>query len=153
MSGASSLSAAKRRRGTSASNTTSQVSNNNQVIAPGKIPGRMPPLNQLLYVHEERIRRLERLVPDEGLDNISEDVLSRKEFVNVVQMINDELGKMKQLVSNLESSVISNSDTINSATEDVKEQVKEEVISNLTDEVNNITISVNETSTKVSESN
>ena len=123
------------------------------MIAPDKIPGNMPPLIKVLHGHERRIRHLEKLVPDEGLDNISEDVLSRKEFVNVIQMINDELGKMKQLVSNLESSVISNSDTINSATEDVKEQVKEEVISNLTDEVNNITISVNETSTNVPESN
>ena len=149
MSSAAGLSAAKRRRGAGASNTTqassnqvkTQNQNQNQHVGP-QIPGGMPPLGQLLYVHEERLRRLEKLVPEEGLDSTNdENVIDREEFVNVVQMINTELGKMKQMVSDLQSTVLSNSSAIKSATENVKESV----VADVTDELNNVTITVEET--------
>ena len=148
MSSAAGLSAAKRRRGAGASNTTqassnqvkTQNQNQNKHVGP-QIPGGMPPLGQLLYVHEERLRRLEKLVPDEGLESTNvENVIDREEFVNVVQMINTELGKMKQMVSDLQSTVLSNSSAIKSATENVKESV----VADVTDELNNVTITVEE---------
>jgi len=148
MSSAAGLSAAKRRRGAGASNTTqassnqvkTQNQNQNQHVGP-QIPGGMPPLGQLLYVHEERLRRLEKLVPEEGLDSTNdENVIDREEFVNVVQMINTELGKMKQMVSDLQSTVLSNSSAIKTATENVKDSV----VADVTDELNNVTITVEE---------
>ena len=145
MSSAAGLSAAKRRRGAS---STSQSSSNkvkaqdsNQHVGT-QIPGGMPPLGQLLFVHEERLRRLEKLVPEDGVTDGDGDIIERQEFVSVVQMINTELGKMKQMVSDLQSSVLSNSSAIKSASE----SVKEEVISDVTEELNNVTITVEETS-------
>ena len=148
MSSAAGLSAAKRRRGAGSSTTTSvpQQSSNvkkeqsNVRVGP-QVPGNMPPIGQVLYVHEERLRRLEKLtgdLDDDAEGNGVDDRLNREEFVNVVTAINAELTKMKQMVSDLQSNVLSNSSAIRSA----KDNVKDAVVADVTEELNSVSLTV-----------
>ena len=151
MSSAAGLSAAKRRRGGGSSTTASvpQQSSNvktsqSKVRSGPQVPGGMPPIGQVLYVHEERLRRLEKLTGDlddeDGDASGVDERLNRQEFVTVVQAINTALGKMKQMVSDLQSSVLSNASAIKSATENVKETV----VADVTEELNNVSLTVEE---------
>ena len=145
MSSAAGLSAAKRRRGASASQQSS-----NNVVKSGSstdlrkvpiIPGYMPPIGQVLYVHEERLRRLEKLsdvIEGDDSGSTGGESLNREEFVNVVQAINTELGKMKQMVSDLQSIVLSNASAIKTASE----TVKDDVVADVTEELSNVTLTV-----------
>ena len=158
MSSAAGLSAAKRRRGAGSSTTTSvpQQSSNvktsqTKVRAGSGVPAGMPPIGQVLYVHEERLRRLEKLTGDlDDNDNAegsaSDNRIDREEFVNVVQMINTELGKMKQMVSDLQSNVLSNATAIRNAKESVtsKDDVTASVVADVAAELNNVTLTVAE---------
>jgi len=152
MSSAAGLSAAKRRRGGGGSSTTasvpqqsSNVKTSQSKVRPGpQVPGGMPPIGQVLYVHEERLRRLEKLTGDlndeEGQASGVDERLNRQEFVTVVQAINSELGKMKQMVSDLQSSVLSNASAIKSATENVKDTV----VADVTEELNHVSLTVDD---------
>ena len=148
MSSAAGLSAAKRRRGAGSSTTTSvpQKSTNvkkeesNIRVGP-QVPGNMPPIGQVLYVHEERLRRLEKLTGDDDAEgNGVDDRLNREEFVSVVTAINAELTKMKQMVSDLQSNVLSNSSAIRSA----KDNVVADVVADVTQELNSVSLTVEE---------
>ena len=149
MSSAAGLSAAKRRRGAGSSTTTSvpQKSTNvkkeesNIRVGP-QVPGNMPPIGQVLYVHEERLRRLEKLTgdDDDAEGNGVDDRLNREEFVSVVTAINAELTKMKQMVSDLQSNVLSNSSAIRSA----KDNVVADVVADVTQELNSVSLTVEE---------
>ena len=149
MSSAAGLSAAKRRRGAGSSTTTSvpQKSTNvkkeesNVRVGP-QVPGNMPPIGQVLYVHEERLRRLEKLTGDDDAEgNGVDDRLNREEFVSVVTAINAELNKMKQMVSDLQSNVLSNSSAIRSAKDN---SVTAGVVADVTEELNNVSLTVEE---------
>ena len=150
MSSAAGLSAAKRRRGAGASQQSTKSvlkpgSSKNVHVGP-QIPGNMPPIGQLLYVHEERLRRLEKLTEsfdaEEDDSGNSDNRLDRQEFVTVVQAINTELGKMKQMVSDLQSTVLSNASAIKSASDNVKDSV----IADVTQELNNVSLKVEDSS-------
>ena len=147
MSSAAGLSAAKRRRGASSSTTqqssTKEKSQDKNVHVASKIPPNMPPLGHLLYVHEERLRRLEGMVSEDTSENSANTFLDRTEFVKVVQAINDELNKMKQMVSDLQSTVLSNASAIKSA----RENVKDSVVSDVTEELNSVSLTSEESST------
>ena len=153
MSSAAGLSAAKRRRGAGSSTTTSvpQKSTNvkkeesNVRVGP-QVPGNMPPIGQVLYVHEERLRRLEKLtgdLEDDAEGNGVDDRLNREEFVSVVTAINAELTKMKQMVSDLQSNVLSNSSAIRSAKDN---SVTAGVVADVTEELNNVSLTVEDAS-------
>ena len=151
MSSAAGLSAAKRRRGAGSSTTTSvpQKSTNvkkeesNVRVGP-QVPGNMPPIGQVLYVHEERLRRLEKLTGDDDAEgNGVDDRLNREEFVSVVTAINAELTKMKQMVSDLQSNVLSNSSAIRSAKDN---SVTAGVVADVTEELNNVSLTVEDAS-------
>lgn len=156
MSSAAGLSAAKRRRGAGSSTSTSvpQQSTNvktsqTKVRAGSGVPAGMPPIGQVLYVHEERLRRLEKLtgdLDDDAEGSTSDNRIDREEFVNVVQMINTELNKMKDMVSDLQSNVLSNATAIRNAKESVtaKDDVSASVVADVANELSNVTLTVAE---------
>lgn len=140
MSSAAGLSAAKRRRGASSStNTARNVATTNDKTQPKKlgnnrgVPGNMPPVPQVLYVHEERLRRLEKLV-DEGDDGNNENTVDKSEFIKVVQAMHTDMKNLNQKLMDLQSAVLSNSSAI-------KTQVEKEVVEEIVEQTADLSVS------------
>ena len=139
MSSAAGLSAAKRRRGASSTNTARNVATTNDKTQPQKlsnnrgVPGNMPPVPQVLYVHEERLRRLEKLV-DEGDDGNNENTVDKSEFIKVVQAMHTDMKNLNQKLMDLQSAVLSNSSAI-------KTQVEKEVVEEIVEQTADLSVS------------
>tara|TARA_B100000902_G_C27207783_1_gene862618 strand:- start:456 stop:932 length:477 start_codon:yes stop_codon:yes gene_type:complete len=141
MSSAAGLSAAKRRRG----GGSAPPSSSNTVIKKGSgepprrsVPGKMPPVPVVLHVHEERIRRLEKLVPDDGssiaVDSHGVEWLPKEEFLQVVQALHSEIGGLKQMVTDMQSSVLSNASAIKA------QNVKADAVAEVASELENVAL-------------
>lgn len=136
MSSAAGLSAAKRRRGAGSTMPPSNSQPSSKPKASTKpklqVPGNMPPVPQVLYVHEERLRRLEKLVGEDGgaedsINNSGTEMLPKDEFIAVIQALNNELGNLKQQMSDMQSTVLSNASAIRTAKDDAVASVTEEL--------------------------
>ena len=143
MSSAAGLSAAKRRRGASqpsapgASNTVVNKGSVSQRRS-GSVPGNMPPVPVVLHVHEERLRRLEKLVPDDGssvaVDSDGVEWLPKEEFLHVVQALHNEIGGLKQMVTDMQSSVLSNASAIKA------QSVKADAVAEVANELESVAV-------------
>ena len=144
MSSAAGLSAAKRRRGASqpsapgASNTVVNKGSSTTQRRTGSVPGNMPPVPMVLHVHEERLRRLEKLVPDDGssiaVDSEGVEWLPKEEFLQVVQALHNEIGGLKQMVTDMQSSVLSNASAIKA------QSVKADVVAEVANELESVAV-------------
>ena len=143
MSSAAGLSAAKRRRGASSSTNTSNTTRNaattnvqSQVqksTNSGAVPGKMPPIPQVLYVHEERLRHLEKLVGDDA-KSVNENTVDKSEFIKVVQAMHTDMKNLNQKLMDLQSAVLSNSSAI-------KTQVEKEVVEEIVEQTADLSVS------------
>ena len=138
MSSAAGLSAAKRRRGAGSTMppSNSQPSSKAKAKAPTnsrlQVPGNMPPVPQVLFVHEERLRRIEKLIgaeegAEDSVNNTGTEMLPKEEFIAVIQALNNELGSLKQQMSDMQSTVLSNASAIRTAKDDAVASVAEEL--------------------------
>ena len=139
MSSAAGLSAAKRRRGAGSTMPPSNTQPSSKAKAKvsttsnrSSVPGNMPPVPQVLFVHEERLRRIEKLIGGEEGDEVSvnntgTEMLPKEEFIAVIQALNNELGSLKQQMSDMQSTVLSNASAIRTAKDDAVASVAEEL--------------------------
>ena len=136
MSSAAGLSAAKRRRGASSStNTARNVATTNDKTQPKKLGNNrgVPPIPQVLYVHEERLRRLEKHF-DEGDNGNNENTVDKSEFIKVVQAMHTDMKNLNQKLMDLQSAVLSNSSAI-------KTQVEKEVVEEIAGQTADLSVS------------
>ena len=136
MSSAAGLSAAKRRRGAGSTMPPSNSQPSSKAKAPTnsrlQVPGNMPPVPQVLFVHEERLRRIEKLIggeegDEDSVNNTGTEMLPKEEFIAVIQALNNELGSLKQQMSDMQSTVLSNASAIRTAKDDAVASVAEEL--------------------------
>ena len=160
MSSAASISAAKRRRGpqpTFAGQTTSKQSSGQQPESPSQGPVRINPM-AILESHERRLRDIEGKSTNSAHDEQVETLLKENEELKkaLVSLNNKivELLKVKDIVINLQSSVLSNAqkmETLNKDIKSLKTDNEEVVLTDVGQEMEDVTSNMSNATIKYGE--
>lgn len=160
MSSAASISAAKRRRGPQPT-FTSQTSSQQQSRNPSQVPTRINPM-AILESHELRLRDIEgkstegaNVEQDKHVESLLKENEELKKTLGALNAKVSELMKVKDMMINMQSSVLSNAqkvETLKTEVESLK-SVREMVTADVSQEILDVTADMSQATISYSEDN